>query len=79
MIDVVLLATALSAAQAVSTPQLKLDGVPLQVALDKRGKHRDIKDSDKATVPAVSWSRSRVAFLQQTGKHEWTLRILDLQ
>jgi hypothetical protein len=46
--------------------------------LDKSGKHRDLKDTDKATVPAVSWSKSRVAFLQQTGKREWSLRVLDL-
>jgi hypothetical protein len=47
-------------------------------ALEQSGHHRDLKDTDKATLPAVSWSKARLAFLQQTGKHNWSLRVIDL-
>jgi len=77
MIDVVLLAMALSTAQGVSTPQLKLDGVPLKMAWSR-------DDSQIYVATAVSGAcdakvASQYIFLQQMGKHEWTLRVLDLQ
>ena len=46
--------------------------------LQKNGRDREVKDANKASLPAVSWSGSRLAYLEQKGRKEWALHVIGM-